>query len=132
MPKRSQIRSFPVLSDTSIVAFFFNVLMEVFLSLLVQTLLDDIGLHKEGQGLRDTNGVGELHQRLLAQPALDDSQLDSVLGVQPSPKVAVGRCLLILRHAKLQRLRDGTWTVIEGDLGDIGDVACRQVVCSVP
>ena len=37
------------------------------------------------------------------------------------------RSLLVLRLAEGQRLRNGTWMAIEGDLDDIGDVICYEI-----
>merc|ERR1711907_6290 len=36
------------------------------------TLLSAVGLNKDREGLRDTNGIGKLHKRPLAQSAADD------------------------------------------------------------
>ena len=42
--------------------------------------------------------------------------------------------LVILHGDRLTRqgLRDGAWGAIEGDLDDIGNIICSEVVCSVP
>jgi len=60
-------------------------------------------------------------------------ELDPILRVRLASEVAVGRCLLVLGFAEGQRLRDGTWSAIKGDLDNVGDVICRELalLCSI-
>merc|ERR1719491_410624 len=53
-------------------------------------------------------------------------ELDSILCVRLATEVAVGRRLLVLGFTECQRLRDGTWPAVEGDLDDVGDVICSE------
>merc|ERR1711884_169275 len=60
-------------------------------------------------------------------------ELDSILRVGLATEVTVCRRLLVLRLTESQRLRDGTWPTIEGDLDHVGDVICCELtlLCSV-
>merc|ERR1712158_237105 len=60
-------------------------------------------------------------------------ELDPILRVRLASEVTVGRCLLILGFAEGQRLRNGTWPAIKGDLDNVGDVICCELalLCSI-
>merc|ERR1719401_1778256 len=60
-------------------------------------------------------------------------ELDALLGHGYAPEMAVCGRLLVLGLPQGQRLGDGAWPAIKGDLDNIGDVFCSEgaLLCAI-
>merc|ERR1712217_283973 len=68
--------------------------------------------------------LSRVHGRILAQVlcVLPFEKLDAILRVRFAPKVAVGRCFLVLWLTQGQRHCNCAWPAVKFDLHDISDV----------
>merc|ERR1719174_2310740 len=79
-------------------------------------------------GLQSCFNLCRVHALVFGQifGILPLKELDAILSNRLTPKVAIGRSLLILGLTEGQRQSNGTGTAIELDLDDIGDVDSTQ------
>merc|ERR1711939_908395 len=90
---------------------------------LVNPLLQVVACLKSGSHLCAVHG-GILGHVLGVLPL---EELDAVLGVRSTAEVAVGSGLLVLWLTEGQGHGNGTWTAVELDLQDVGDVIGSQL-----
>merc|ERR1711988_935277 len=81
-------------------------------------------LGEEIAALESCRDLLAVHGRVLLQVLgiLPLKELDAVLGLWLAAEVAVCCSLLILRLTQCQRLSNGTWSTVELNLQDVGDI----------